>query len=108
MEGGKSGVFSFGFEGCCVLLWFFYSMRTPYIVWYTGEMYNVFLFVSAENPCQEQGDIIQIKLSEHTEDLPKADGTGSTTMLVDTVFEMNYATGEWTRFKKYKPITNVS
>ncbi|KAF2976555.1 hypothetical protein EK904_014375 [Melospiza melodia maxima] len=61
-----------------------------------------------ENPCQEQGDIIQIKLSEHTEDLPKADGTGSTTMLVDTVFEMNYATGEWTRFKKYKPITNVS
>ncbi|KAJ6661754.1 hypothetical protein lerEdw1_013276 [Lerista edwardsae] len=62
----------------------------------------------AENPCQEQGDIIQIKLSEHTEMLPKADGTGSTTMLVDTVFEMNYATGQWTRLKKYKPITNVS
>ncbi|KAH0624410.1 hypothetical protein JD844_031820 [Phrynosoma platyrhinos] len=61
-----------------------------------------------ENPCQEQGDIIQIKLSEHTEVLPKADGTGSTTMLVDTVFEMNYATGQWTRLKKYKPITNVS
>ncbi|NXD10193.1 NELFA factor, partial [Nothocercus nigrocapillus] len=67
-----------------------------------------FMAGSRENPCQEQGDIIQIKLSEHTEDLPKADGTGSTTMLVDTVFEMNYATGEWTRFKKYKPITNVS
>ncbi|KAK2115239.1 hypothetical protein P7K49_005865 [Saguinus oedipus] len=63
---------------------------------------------SAENPCQEQGDVIQIKLSEHTEDLPKADGQGSTTMLVDTVFEMNYATGQWTRFKKYKPMTNVS
>ncbi|EMP39389.1 Negative elongation factor A [Chelonia mydas] len=61
-----------------------------------------------KNPCQEQGDIIQIKLSEHTEVLPKADGTGSTTMLVDTVFEMNYATGQWTRLKKYKPITNVS
>lgn len=61
-----------------------------------------------ENPCPEQGDVIQIKLSEHTEDLPKADGQGSTTMLVDTVFEMNYATGQWTRFKKYKPMTNVS
>ena len=61
-----------------------------------------------ENPCPEQGDIIQIKLSEHTEVLPKADGTGSTTMLVDTVFEMNYSTGQWTRLKKYKPITNVS
>ena len=62
----------------------------------------------AENPCQEQGDVIQIKLSEHTEDLPKSDGQGSTTMLVDTVFEMNYATGQWTRFKKYKPMANVS
>lgn len=61
-----------------------------------------------ENPCQEQGDVIQIKLSEHTEDLPKSDGQGSTTMLVDTVFEMNYATGQWTRFKKYKPMANAS
>uniref|UniRef100_A0A803TEZ1 Negative elongation factor complex member A n=1 Tax=Anolis carolinensis TaxID=28377 RepID=A0A803TEZ1_ANOCA len=67
-----------------------------------------FMAGSRENPCQEQGDIIQIKLSEHTEVLPKADGTGSTTMLVDTVFEMNYATGQWTRLKKYKPVTNVS
>lgn len=61
-----------------------------------------------ENPCPEQGEIIQIKLSEHTEVLPKADGTGSTTMLVDTVFEMNYSTGQWTRLKKYKPITSTS
>ncbi|XP_034006066.1 negative elongation factor A isoform X2 [Trematomus bernacchii] len=67
-----------------------------------------FMAGSRENPCPEQGDIIQIKLSEHTEVLPKADGTGSTTMLVDTVFEMNYSTGQWTRLKKYKPITNTS
>ncbi|XP_058157536.1 negative elongation factor A [Dasypus novemcinctus] len=67
-----------------------------------------FMAGSRENPCQEQGDVIQIKLSEHTEDLPKADGQGSSTMLVDTVFEMNYATGQWTRFKKYKPMTNGS
>ncbi|KAB0342725.1 hypothetical protein FD754_019651 [Muntiacus muntjak] len=64
--------------------------------------------LSLTNPCQEQGDVIQIKLSEHTEDLPKSDGQGSTTMLVDTVFEMNYATGQWTRFKKYKPMANAS
>ncbi|OWK13730.1 hypothetical protein Celaphus_00017236 [Cervus elaphus hippelaphus] len=63
---------------------------------------------TTKNPCQEQGDVIQIKLSEHTEDLPKSDGQGSTTMLVDTVFEMNYATGQWTRFKKYKPMANAS
>lgn len=67
-----------------------------------------FMAGSRENPCPEQGDIIQIKLSEHTEILPKADGTGSTTMLVDTVFEMNYSTGQWTRLKKYKPITSTS
>ncbi|XP_069059905.1 negative elongation factor A [Pleurodeles waltl] len=67
-----------------------------------------FMAGSRENPCPEQGDIIQIKLSEHTEVLSKADGTGNTTMLVDTVFEMNYSTGQWTRLKKYKPITNVS
>ncbi|XP_053314169.1 negative elongation factor A isoform X2 [Spea bombifrons] len=67
-----------------------------------------FMAGSRENPCPEQGDIIQIKLSEYTEVLPKADGTGSTTMLVDTVFEMNYSTGHWTKLKKYKPITNVS
>ncbi|KAG7270334.1 hypothetical protein CRUP_007035 [Coryphaenoides rupestris] len=67
-----------------------------------------FMAGSRENPCPEQGDIIQIKLSEHTEVLPKADGTGSTTMLVDTVFEMNYSTGQWTRLKKYKPIATTS
>ncbi|XP_075427159.1 negative elongation factor A [Ascaphus truei] len=67
-----------------------------------------FMAGSRENPCPEQGDIIQIKLSEHTEVMPKPDGTGITTRLVDTVFEMNYSTGEWSKLKKYKPITNVS
>ncbi|KAL7983958.1 hypothetical protein Chor_004498 [Crotalus horridus] len=67
-----------------------------------------FMAGSRENPCQEQGDVIQIKLSEHTEVLPNPDGTGSTTMLVDTIFEMNYATGEWTRLTKHKPVTNIS
>ncbi|XP_070607558.1 negative elongation factor A [Erythrolamprus reginae] len=67
-----------------------------------------FMAGSRENPCQEQGDVIQIKLSEHMEVMPNADGTGSTTMLVDTIFEMNYATGEWSRLTKYNPMTNVS
>ncbi|ETE71566.1 Negative elongation factor A, partial [Ophiophagus hannah] len=57
---------------------------------------------------EEQGDVIQIKLSEHTEVMPNPDGTGSTTMLVDTIFEMNYATGEWSRLTKRKPMTNIS
>ncbi|XP_075050297.1 negative elongation factor A [Mixophyes fleayi] len=61
-----------------------------------------------ENPCPEQGDVIQIKLREDTEVIQKGDGTGSTTMIVDTVFEMNYSTGKWTKLKKYKPLTNVS
>ncbi|CAL8325809.1 unnamed protein product [Lota lota] len=38
----------------------------------------------------------------------RAHGTGSTTMLVDTVFEMTYSTGQWTRLKKYKPIATTS
>ncbi|XP_075705066.1 LOW QUALITY PROTEIN: negative elongation factor A [Rhinoderma darwinii] len=67
-----------------------------------------FMAGSRENPCPEQGDVIQIKLSEYTEVIQKGDGTGSTTMIVDTVFEMNYSTGKWTKLKKYKPLTNVS
>uniref|UniRef100_A0A670ZSM4 Negative elongation factor complex member A n=1 Tax=Pseudonaja textilis TaxID=8673 RepID=A0A670ZSM4_PSETE len=66
-----------------------------------------FMAGSRENPCQEQGDVIQVKLSEHTEVMPNPDGTGSTTMLVDTIFEMNYATGEWSRLTKRRPMTNV-
>ncbi|XP_072262663.1 negative elongation factor A [Pyxicephalus adspersus] len=67
-----------------------------------------FMAGSRENPCPEQGDVIQIKLSEYTEVIQKGDGTGSTTMMVDTVFEMNYSTGKWTKLKKYKPLTSVS
>lgn len=69
---------------------------------------HINVLVCAENPCPEQGDVIQIKLSEYTEVIQKGDGTGSTTMMVDTVFEMNYSTGKWTKLKKYKPLTNVS
>ncbi|KAM4053385.1 negative elongation factor A [Anomaloglossus baeobatrachus] len=67
-----------------------------------------FMAGSRENPCPEQGDVIEIKLSEYNEVIPKGDGTGSTTMIVDTVFEMNYSTGKWTKLKKYKPLSNVS
>lgn len=87
--------------------WLFLNTHTPHKQ-NPGRPVIILLLPPAENPCPEQGDIIQIKLSEHTEVLPKADGTGSTTMLVDTVFEMNYSTGQWTRLKKYKPITNTS
>ncbi|XP_019614599.1 PREDICTED: negative elongation factor A-like [Branchiostoma belcheri] len=62
-----------------------------------------FMAGSRENPCPQQGDSVTIKLSEHTESVPKPDGTGEATMVVDTLFEMNYKTGEWKRLKKYRP-----
>ena len=60
-----------------------------------------FMAGSRSNPYPEQGDSITIKLSEHTETVPKPDGTGVATMVVNTLFEMNYKTGEWKRLKKY-------
>eukprot|EP00058_Branchiostoma_floridae_P011552 XP_002597040.1 hypothetical protein BRAFLDRAFT_231272 [Branchiostoma floridae] len=62
-----------------------------------------FMAGSRENPCPQQGDSVTIKLSEHTETVPKPDGTGEANMVVDTLFEMNYKTGEWKRLKKYRP-----
>lgn len=86
-------------QQCCVCVFQFPG---------TWFLPNINVLVCAENPCPEQGDVIQIKLSEYTEVIQKGDGTGSTTMMVDTVFEMNYSTGKWTKLKKYKPLTNVS
>lgn len=60
------------------------------------------LFIS-ENPCPQQGNIVTIRLSENKEVVDKGDRNVEE-MLVDTYFEMNYATGEWRRYKKYKPM----
>ncbi|XP_072177632.1 negative elongation factor A-like [Diadema setosum] len=57
-----------------------------------------FMAGARENPCPQQGDVVTIRLSEDVEVLHEQ------TMAVGTFFEMNYATGEWKRYKKYKPL----
>lgn len=58
----------------------------------------------AENPCPQQGNVLNIKLSEDEEVVAQDNGTQKK-MVVDTYFQMNYGTGEWKRFKKYREIT---
>nr|KAG5686406.1 hypothetical protein BaRGS_023706 [Batillaria attramentaria]KAG5704826.1 hypothetical protein BaRGS_015209 [Batillaria attramentaria] len=56
----------------------------------------------ADNPCPQQGNVLNIKLSEN-EEVVQADGVEKK-VLVDTYFQMNYGTGEWKRFKKFRDI----
>ena len=57
----------------------------------------------SENPCKDQGDIVNIRLSEHQESIQQPDGTFRP-MVVDTYFQMNYQSGEWRRIKKLREI----
>ncbi|KAL5016203.1 hypothetical protein ScPMuIL_005792 [Solemya velum] len=61
-----------------------------------------FMAGSRENPCPQQGDILSIRLSED-EVVAQVDGLQKT-MIADTFFQMNYASGEWKRFKKYRDV----
>ncbi|XP_022080684.1 negative elongation factor A-like [Acanthaster planci] len=63
-----------------------------------------FMAGARDNPCPQQGDIVTIRLSENREMVPRADDLGTDEMTVDTYFEMNYATGKWRRYKKYRPL----
>ncbi|XP_013392050.1 negative elongation factor A [Lingula anatina] len=59
-----------------------------------------FMAGARENPCPQQGDIVNIHLSEAIENVQQ---TGITKqMIADTYFVMNYASGEWKRVKKYR------
>ncbi|ESO98384.1 hypothetical protein LOTGIDRAFT_206245 [Lottia gigantea] len=60
-----------------------------------------FMAGSRENPCPQQGSVLSIKLSEDDETIQQADGNKKI-MIADTYFQMNYSTGEWKRFKKYR------
>lgn len=64
-------------------------------------MANYFLFVLLENPCPHLGNIVTIKLSEDEEIVTAGDGI-TTTRIVETHFQMNYAAGEWKRIKKMR------
>ncbi|KAK7458962.1 hypothetical protein BaRGS_00039046 [Batillaria attramentaria] len=61
-----------------------------------------FMAGSRDNPCPQQGNVLNIKLSEN-EEVVQADGVEKK-VLVDTYFQMNYGTGEWKRFKKFRDI----
>ena len=59
------------------------------------------LCVCAENPCPGQGNVLNIKLSEDEEVVKNQDGS-QRKVVMDTYFQMNYGTGEWKRFRKYR------
>nr|XP_054765410.1 negative elongation factor A-like [Lytechinus pictus] len=65
-----------------------------------------FMAGARENPCPQQGNIVTIRLSEDVEVVRSNETKEEQTMSVDTFFEMNYTTGEWWRYKKYKPIAS--
>lgn len=56
----------------------------------------------AENPCPSLGDVITIVLNEDKQDVPQADGSYRS-MLIQTHFEMNYATGGWAKVIRQFP-----
>lgn len=59
-----------------------------------------FMAGSRENPCPHLGNTVTIKLSENEEQRMKPDGTFES-VFVETHYQMNYATGEGKRIKKY-------
>lgn len=62
-----------------------------------------FMAGSRENPCPQQGNIVNIRLSETTENVDQ--GGTIKQMYVDTFFVMDYGTGEWKRVRKYRDYT---
>ena len=54
-----------------------------------------------DNPCPQQGHIVNIRLSEKIEPVRLADNSVHE-MISETFFHINYQTGEWRRIKKFK------
>lgn len=65
-----------------------------------------FIAGNRENPCPTLGDVITILLNENTEPVNQPDGSIKN-MLVQTHFQMNYASGEWSRVVKHLPEGNT-
>jgi len=78
-------------------------------VWLHPDLYHVhhwwvmFWWISPDNPCRQQGDIVNIRLHEEIESIQQPDGMFKP-MAVDTFIQMNYGTGEWKRIKKYREV----
>lgn len=64
-------------------------------------IYFLASFFFSDNPCPQQGDIVNIRLSEAFESVQQPDMLFRP-MMVDSFFQMNYSTGEWKRIKKYR------
>ncbi|KAH9489667.1 hypothetical protein Btru_056292 [Bulinus truncatus] len=60
-----------------------------------------FMAGSRENPCPQQGSVLNIKLSEKEELVKMPDGS-TKKKIEDIYFQMNYATGEWKRIQKLR------
>ena len=65
------------------------------------EVHKYTCSVFSDNPCPQQGNIVNIRLSENMESVQQPDGTFGP-MMVDVFFQMNYSSGEWKRIKKYR------
>lgn len=60
-------------------------------------------YAAVDNPCPNQGDIINIRLSESIDTVQTPEGIFRP-MVVETYFQMNYATGESKRVTKMREI----
>jgi len=74
----------------------FYIVTTE---WHFGLLCRA----AADNPCPNQGDIINIRLSEAVDTVQTPEGIFRP-MIVETYFQMNYATGESKRVTKMREI----
>lgn len=69
-----------------------------------------FMAGSRDNPVPDQGDIVQITLSEHEQVVQNAAGGERIPVIVETFFEMNYRTGasaKKQRYRQYVPRYNT-
>ena len=76
------------------------TLRTPlmFLIWSLIKM-------CFRKPFPTQGNVLNIKLSENEEGISQADGSQKK-VIVDTYFQMNYGSGEWKRFKKYRDVVS--
>ena len=68
---------------------------------YSHSHHLVRLQSSPENPCPNQGPVLNIRLGQTTESLPQPDGTFQP-MVVDTYLQLNYSNGEFKKLQKIR------
>ncbi|CAK8687125.1 unnamed protein product [Clavelina lepadiformis] len=61
-----------------------------------------FMAGSRENPHPEQGDVVRVVLSEEVQSIQNPSGVGLLPVIVETVFEMNYRTGQSAKHQRFR------